>query len=363
MRAVAISAVLYGHAALIYYQQESPIKLDGVGIFFVLSGYLIGGILFNALNKPQFTFKHLLSFWVNRWLRTLPAYYIVLTFLIVFTNQQSTLWGFNPHDVWKYYLFIQSMFKNTYIFFSESWSLAIEEWFYLLVPILFFISLKLGFKTQQVVLFWVIFIITVGLLLKLLVYSTVDFTDASAWDNRIRKPTVLRLDSIMLGVAAAYIKYYTPIFWQKLKAKIFWCLGILFLVVGACLFLLTSLFPLSYIAFISIYLNTIGAFLILPALSGVRSGSGVLYKITTFLSKISYSVYLVNFCVFRIVWQNLEHLHHRVATHLHISETIFFTKSYHLFWYFLFAIGGAYVLYSVVEKPFMRLRNRLRIAY
>jgi peptidoglycan/LPS O-acetylase OafA/YrhL len=361
MRAVAILAVLYAHAAILYYQHEPPVKFDGVGIFFVLSGYLIGGILLNALNKPQFAFKHLLGFWVNRWLRTLPAYYIVLTFLIAFTNRQSKLWGFNPHDVWRYFLFIQTMFKNSYTFFPESWSLTIEEWFYLLIPIFFFISLKLGFKTKKVVLFWVISVVGFGFLAKLFVYNTTDFTNASAWDDRLRKPTVLRLDSIMFGVAAAYIKYYYPIYWQKLKGNFYWCLGIVFLITGACLFLLTSFLPLSFIGLVSIYLNTAGAFLILPALSGVYTGSGIVYKLTTFLSKISYSVYLINFCVFHIVWQNLEHLQHRVATHWHSLQAVFTAKSYHIFWYFLFSIGGAYILYSVVEKPFMRLRNRIKI--
>src|SRR5689334_3382371 len=48
---------------------------DGVTIFFVLSGFLIGGVLIKILEKQTATFKTLLNFWQRRWFRTLPNYY------------------------------------------------------------------------------------------------------------------------------------------------------------------------------------------------------------------------------------------------------------------------------------------------
>ncbi|MDG1661044.1 MAG: hypothetical protein P8H40_06680 [Winogradskyella sp.] len=52
----------------------------GVDIFFVLSGFLIGGILLRKLEAGQTSFSDLVRFWKRRWLRTFPNYFVVLIF-------------------------------------------------------------------------------------------------------------------------------------------------------------------------------------------------------------------------------------------------------------------------------------------
>src|SRR5215471_18931583 len=86
IRAVAILTVVYMHALLNFgipamYRYSIG---DGVSIFFVLSGFLIGKILLKIINKPSVSFGDLKNFWFRRWMRTLPAYYFVLTLLIVY---------------------------------------------------------------------------------------------------------------------------------------------------------------------------------------------------------------------------------------------------------------------------------------
>src|SRR5476651_850750 len=87
MRASAILLVLLAHSRrylpaswLSYYD---PINLDGVSIFFVLSGFLIGGILIKTVENKEIKFNYLFTFLKKRWLRTIPPYLFVLCFLVL----------------------------------------------------------------------------------------------------------------------------------------------------------------------------------------------------------------------------------------------------------------------------------------
>jgi peptidoglycan/LPS O-acetylase OafA/YrhL len=77
LRAAAILFVVIDHGNLLL--PDLPRKIadlfvfDGVAIFFVLSGYLIGGILLDKL-ESGFNQHSLLDFWIRRWFRTLPNY-------------------------------------------------------------------------------------------------------------------------------------------------------------------------------------------------------------------------------------------------------------------------------------------------
>jgi peptidoglycan/LPS O-acetylase OafA/YrhL len=83
LRSMAILFVVYYHGYVLISNIGSEDLLvnwvpDGVTIFFVLSGFLIGGIFIRTLQQPFFSFKSLLNFWIKRWFRTLPNYYLVL---------------------------------------------------------------------------------------------------------------------------------------------------------------------------------------------------------------------------------------------------------------------------------------------
>ena len=87
VRAAAIFFVLHIHAGNFVPKQVAPFYnkffYDGVGVFFVLSGFLIGGILIKQVEKYKFNFKSLLYFWVKRWSRTLPNYFLFLVILLM----------------------------------------------------------------------------------------------------------------------------------------------------------------------------------------------------------------------------------------------------------------------------------------
>jgi peptidoglycan/LPS O-acetylase OafA/YrhL len=138
LRFLAIFMVLLGHSLAFVPEpikkSVHPVMLDGVAIFFVLSGFLIGGILIRILNKENaITFPNLVDFWKIRWMRTRPAYLVVLIFLLCYT---AIVYPDKIPPQWfKFFFFAQNLFVQRPGFFAEAWSLSIEEWFYLSVPL------------------------------------------------------------------------------------------------------------------------------------------------------------------------------------------------------------------------------------
>jgi peptidoglycan/LPS O-acetylase OafA/YrhL len=95
----------------------------GVDLFFILSGWLIGGLYWQELK----TFGHVdtLRFWLRRWMRTLPPYFVALVFswLAIYLAREEYFDS-------GYLVFIQNYYGRI-PFFLVSWSLCIEEHFYL----------------------------------------------------------------------------------------------------------------------------------------------------------------------------------------------------------------------------------------
>lgn len=155
IRAFAIVSVLLGHGYS-FVSELIPSKYylfflpDGVAIFFVLSGFLIGRIVINQFCLNDFGFKSFLNFYLMRWFRTLPAYFFVLSLLIVLYRNCG--YGVLP-DVWKYYFFVQNILSPHPVFFAEAWSLSVEEIFYLFFPVVLAIFVSFIRRKALAVLF------------------------------------------------------------------------------------------------------------------------------------------------------------------------------------------------------------------
>src|ERR1043166_7307885 len=87
LRAFSIWLVMLQHAG-IDIPGMAPLKIGtiGVEIFFVLSGFLIGGILFREIGKQRPPLQTLRDFWIRRWFRILPLYYAMLLFKFIFLD-------------------------------------------------------------------------------------------------------------------------------------------------------------------------------------------------------------------------------------------------------------------------------------
>ncbi|MCE9672357.1 acyltransferase [Myxococcus stipitatus] len=139
LRACAILGVLLFHApAVVHEALPTPLRFAfahgwmGVNLFFVLSGYLVGRQVF-APDDDAPTGTRLRTFWLKRWMRTLPLYFVVLAFYALkpWTVGTPFLGG-----GWHYAVFLQNFTMPRD--FVQSWSLCVEEHFYLALPLVAF---------------------------------------------------------------------------------------------------------------------------------------------------------------------------------------------------------------------------------
>ena len=121
IRALAITGVFLGHGITSLGSLS-----DGVELFFVLSGFLIGRIYFRSRRDNSFSLG---QFWISRWWRTLPPYLAALGIIALAEHWIPS----NPVN-WSYLFFLQTFtgIKG----FGPSWSLCVEEHFYLTLPLL-----------------------------------------------------------------------------------------------------------------------------------------------------------------------------------------------------------------------------------
>jgi peptidoglycan/LPS O-acetylase OafA/YrhL len=119
----------------------------GVDLFFVLSGFLITGILYDARNRPHY-FR---NFYMRRLLRIFPLYYGVLAVLffvapLIPPLQGSTLDYLSGQQAWAWLYAVnihvakQGEWSLSYI--NHFWSLAVEEQFYLFWPLVVFLAAR-----------------------------------------------------------------------------------------------------------------------------------------------------------------------------------------------------------------------------
>ena len=159
LRAISIFLVVFSHAF-------KPRLIDlgnlGVKVFFIISSYLIVGILLKDVKMKRFSLK---TFYFKRIIRTFPAFYvylfsvyIVLFILKIFDWEQFWrapiyLTNYQPRSDWQYQQW----------FVGHSWSLAVEEQFYILVALLFLLLNKqiLNQKKLLIILFSIICIVPI----------------------------------------------------------------------------------------------------------------------------------------------------------------------------------------------------------
>lgn len=351
MRAAAIFYVMLSHG----YEYSSHflsahyykwLILDGVGLFFVLSGFLIGGILIREIEHKEFGFKQLTHFWIRRWLRTLPAYFCVLTFLL-FLYYISR--GHLPPVWMKYYIFMQNFTTPHPLFFSEAWSLSVEECFYVLVPLSLFFLLKLPLQKKWLILGFIVITLVLITFFRLYKVEQHNYYAEGTFGDEILKVVITRMDSILYGVLGAWMSTYFNLSFYKYK-NVLLILGLLMLI--TCNFLFSPFF-LTHLQY---SLVPFASLCLLPALSQLKEGHGILFKCITFMSTISYTLYL---CNHMLVQRGLIPY---VAKWLRFDlegNTIHNIIIWFLFWGFSIAL--AYALHRLIEKPFMDLRKRLMI--
>ncbi len=354
LRAFAVLCVVYGHGHYLVYQVVSkntynlPV-FDGVTMFFVLSGFLIGRILLKMVVRQDFDGSMLLEFWMRRWFRTLPNYFLVLIFLVF-----AVYWfgGTQTQSLPLYFIFSQNLFFPHPNFFREAWSLAVEEWFYLLIPIPFYLVFKFTkIDRQKFSLVWIMVVIFSVTLFRVYRVQHFHYSSMNDWGMNLHQQVVTRLDSLMFGVLGAYMSLYVQDGWRKLANSKVWVIGIGILLADKVLTMRLSAFYMNYF---TLTLSAVGTLFLLPKLSTMKRDSGLLLKAVTLISLISYSMYLLNFSpiqkvILPAIMDYLTHLNWRFGQYKLITQYI-------LYW--VITLSGSFLLYRYFEKPMTSLRDR-----
>src|ERR671933_2196967 len=196
LRGVAILMVVA------YHYDLAPF-LSGVDLFFVLSGFLLGGILLDKQEAPNY-FK---AFYARRFCRILPLYFVcLLVFLILLPLTPGWLFGDpfemllgDPLPIWTYFTFTHNFAMAQLggwgtLWLGHTWSLAVEEQFYLVLP--FFIR---SFSREKLPYLLVGLILSAPLL-RAFLYEFHPHGDLAFY---VLMPC--RADALLLGVLCAYV--------------------------------------------------------------------------------------------------------------------------------------------------------------
>lgn len=212
IRGIAVLMVVLLHAIFgimtpeFQYQVPGPIYrfvfggAGGVDLFFVLSGFLIGGILVDHREADNY-FK---VFWIRRAARILPVYLLLMATYVVAKHigQNGAPWFDEflmkePLPLWTYLTFTQNYFmaaegSGGARWVGITWSLAVEEQFYLIFPFVVF------FLPKKAVMKIALFILIMAPILRSYLWNHYGFYVGYF-------PTPARADGLMFGVVAAYI--------------------------------------------------------------------------------------------------------------------------------------------------------------
>jgi peptidoglycan/LPS O-acetylase OafA/YrhL len=276
--------------------------LVGVELFFVLSGFLIGGILLRG--AARFTAPGgLLLFYSRRWFRTLPLFW-----LFVLLNVLLERWLRNqaiaPSEILAHAAFLRNFSHISLHFFPESWSLAVEEWFYIFFPA----ALWLGCRTapgrfEGVFLFCASLFFIFALVAR--IYGALQ--PGSDWVSGQRCTVIYRFDTLMTGVIAAWVAHAHPKWWRRIAGPCAIAGVLLFLATysGLWAFRSTGITEATDTFFAKTFrfnFFSLGFALLLPwASQWTPARESVVHEAVRKIAIWSYALYLVHWPFFQIM--------------------------------------------------------------
>ncbi|WCM20501.1 acyltransferase [Paraburkholderia bryophila] len=341
VRGIAIIAVMGFHFHAVHTGNyliqviEYPLKnfgREGVNLFFTLSGFLVGGLLLRQYAETGHVDAR--RFIVRRIFRIWPAYYVLIAFHV--------LAGRHP---WNTFLVQNLTHLQNYLGTSitQTWSLAVEEHFYLVLPalLLLFARWKLGAWTIVGVLTG---ICAVVLTARCFAVAGGDLDGAFAY-------TQYRIDSLLVGVILSAIYWMKPaVYHQLAKRKALLILGVVIL----CAWLVLATKNLALDESIGYTIQALG-FAALIVLVLEYSGSlreSWIYRGVAWIGLYSYGIYL---------WHSLA----LAPGDILIRKTTAMGFPPSLIWVlaltaqFAIAIFIGYVTTRAIEYPFLLMRNAL----
>jgi peptidoglycan/LPS O-acetylase OafA/YrhL len=295
------------------------ISLLFVEFFFVLSGFVLYPQLIKILDNK----KNLFIFYKRRWIRTLPLYFVVLLIVSALTSELVS------NDFIKYLFFIQKIAPNfiNNDYYPVAWSLSIEEFFYLLFPILVLCFNKKNIIKNSIIIFFTILVAKY--------FLTTNFDS-----NFFRTGTLFRFDAILLG-------FLTRHFYQKL-IKFNLLIVTLFIISFSLYFFFQNYFILNqelhdikYIFIILLQTISVLLLILFTYLEPIMKNN-FFQKISLTVSKQTYSIYLIHIVLIYL----LEKVNLNWLTINLIYISILFTLSL--------------LIFKFIEKPLLDMRPKMK---
>lgn len=216
LRAAAIMMVVCAHGFVVLYPHfGEPLGFFGHGgffgveLFFVLSGFLIGQILIRT-GADLGAAGNVAYFYVRRWFRTLPLFFLFLIVNVVF-ERLFRAHAVGAGEALSHGFFLRNLTGFHMTFFPESWSLAIEEWFYLLFPAALWLGLKLTKRFETVFLSAAFSFLAFSTIARLVAAPD----PAATWSEEMRMVVIYRFDALMLGMLGAWFSLRFPKTWLR----------------------------------------------------------------------------------------------------------------------------------------------------
>jgi peptidoglycan/LPS O-acetylase OafA/YrhL len=348
LRCVAVAVVILHHGGISDF--FTRVGWAGVDLFFVLSGFLISGLLFSEYKKRgAINFKR---FFIRRGLKIYPAFYAFLFltgvagYLVFHTHASAANY---LHDIF----FIMNYQRGVW---DHTWSLGVEEHFYIFLPIflLFLIRLSSNRRDPFRILPWAT--VAIGALCIIFRAISVDFGNPDFLMAYIASHN--RMDALFFGVLLGYFYHFRPAVLESLMRP---TINRVAIGVASAIFISFAYLPHlqngsrfnSTIGFTFIYLGFGGVLLLSLYVHGIlpKGAAWMAEKIGgafAYAGVYSYSIYL---------WHGPAGAWFpglmRRALHFPTSKTGIFAA------YFVASFGIGIVMSRLIEYPILHLRDRL----
>lgn len=311
----------------------------GVDLFFVLSGFLVSGLIFSEISRTGKV--NLSRFLIRRGFKIYPAFWILIAFTIAYRLRNYGGW-LNAQNILGELLFLQNYLGRMW---APHWSLAVEEHFYLLLALGTALSVRWARSTGREPFrhLPVVFFCAALFCLAVRWYNGAHYEFAL---ERHLMPTHSRIDSLLFGVLISWglqRRLWTGENWSPLKRCMLLLAGMVFYV-PAFVYPFTEVWWVLAFCVVGFY---IGGGLLVMAGQGIGGRWLWPFRMAAFLGEHSYSIYLWHF-PFK-TWINP-----RIMRALHLPD-VWWLKTV---LYMSGSIVMGVLMAKLIERPMLTLRDR-----